>query len=358
MMGDHQPCCQAGPPPDAQRDRAAARGLLSGAPHPLNLPATNDGLVLVLGLLIGAGLLVGMAFGVGAITLTAFAVAVVAAIVNPAVGLVTLAFMAPLKSPLGLPQPGLDALLVVAILAGCLYRLPIERPKLSLGAPLLFLLAFVLYAFVQQLPQMVSRYSGDEGTSSAPCSSITYMRRHRHGRGHRAPGTSTYPFLAALLVSASLAASLAILANGPSVGPPLANLLGQASDAEAIGPFGNPTVDVAAASRSPSSTRTWRRSTVSAPQATERTSRWSTSTLRYDPASSRMPGSSHRTRRTTERRPSFAVPSSRSRSSADRLDRHPRTPSTCRCPQPATPIASASPRRPRAARAPGATPQL
>jgi O-antigen ligase len=205
------------------------------------LPAANDGLVLVLGLLIGAGLLVGMAFGVGAITLTAFAVAVVAAIVNPAVGLVTLAFMAPLKSPLGLPQPGLDALLVVAVLAGCLYRLPIERPKLSLGAPLLFLLAFVLYAFVQQLPQMVSGYSGDEGhLVSSLFLQLLICVGTVMAAGIVLLGRRPYPFLAALLVSASLAASLAILANGPSVGPQLANLLGQASDVRAIGPFGNP----------------------------------------------------------------------------------------------------------------------
>ena len=56
-------------------------------------------------------------------------------------------------------SPGFLALLVVALLPGCIFRLPIERRALRLGAPIIVLLGYVLYITVQQAPEMLAGYA-------------------------------------------------------------------------------------------------------------------------------------------------------------------------------------------------------
>jgi putative inorganic carbon (HCO3(-)) transporter len=200
-----------------------------------------DAPVLLAGLALGAAIVAGMMLRQNLVTQAAAAGAIAAAVLNPAVGLVTLAFMAPLKTPLVVPAPGFNALLVGGILAGSIYRLPFERPKLSVGAPLMLLLAFVLYVFVQQLPEMVSGYAGkDAHLVSSLFLQLVLCAATVVAGGIVLRGRRPLPFIAALLVSAILASLLAVLSVATTVGPPLANLLEHPGDVRVTGPFGNP----------------------------------------------------------------------------------------------------------------------
>ncbi len=137
---------------------------------------------------------------------------IVAAILLPPLGLVVLAFMGPLKPPSVIPAPGFDAILVGALLLGCVYRLPTVQTRLRAGPALLFMSGFVLYVFVQQLPDMVSGYAGDSGHDvgylfiqlmtgfGAVIAAALVLR-----------GRSPYPVLVALVLSATAAAGLGIL---------------------------------------------------------------------------------------------------------------------------------------------------
>ena len=191
---------------------------------------------------VGAAIVGGIAFNVAPLMTGASLVAFVAAVISPPVGLAILALMTPLKSPPAIPAPGFNALLVGATLLGCVYRLPIDRPALRPSAPLLLLLAFVLYVSVQQVPELLSGYSGTDGhlvgylfeqvlTLAGLVVAAAYVLRSR------SPG----PFVGAALLSAFVAAVLAIATFGHPAAGPLGNLLG-ASDAIArnVGPFGDP----------------------------------------------------------------------------------------------------------------------
>jgi O-antigen ligase len=187
--------------------------------------------------------LTGMAAGFQGLTLVASLTALVTSIVSPPVGLLILAFLGPLNPPGMFPAPGFDLFLVVSILLGCVYRLPIDRPRLAVPASLLVLLAFFLYVTVQQSPEMLAGYASDEahrvgylylqlvalvGTAIA----AGYVLKDRR------PG----PFLAMCIASACFAAFLAISVpdNQASSGP-LAGLITQTDDGtRAVGPFGNP----------------------------------------------------------------------------------------------------------------------
>jgi O-antigen ligase len=194
-------------------------------------------------LVIGGAIVAGMALQFAPLTIVAALAAIVVALVAPAVGLALIAFMGPLQPPLVIPAPGFNAILVGAAVLGCVYRLPIDRPRISLTAPMLLLIAFVLYVAVQQTPEMVAGYTGPVGYLS-----YSVFRELLTGFGtvlvaaYVLPRRSPFPFLAIVLGSAILATVLAILTvNSPVVGPPLAGLLTHTADANrGIGPFGNP----------------------------------------------------------------------------------------------------------------------
>jgi O-antigen ligase len=169
--------------------------------------------------------------------------AFVAAIVSPPTGLAIIALMAPLKSPLVIPAPGFNTILIAATLLGCVYRLPIDRPSLRVRAPLLLLLAFVIYVTAQQAPEMLSGYAGSDGhyvgylfgqllTLAVLVVAAAWVLRGRP------PG----PFIAAGILSALFAAILAVATfSHPATGL-LGNLIGVSGVdlTRVMGPFGDP----------------------------------------------------------------------------------------------------------------------
>ena len=196
---------------------------------------------LLVALPICALILLGMTLGSGPLTLGGALIALATPFVSPPAGLAILAFMTPLKSPPGIPAPGFNTLMVGAILLGTVYRLPIDRPTLRPGLPLLLLLAFNLYIGVQQLPELVAGYPGPFGhhvgylfiqlsTLVAIAVAAALVLR----------GRPVAPFVLAGLLGALVAAGLAI---GVSVLPAgaLANLIGR-PDAitREVGSFGDP----------------------------------------------------------------------------------------------------------------------
>jgi O-Antigen ligase len=191
---------------------------------------------------VGAAIVAGMALNLAPLMAGAVLAACVAAVVSPPVGLAILALMAPLKPPPVIPAPGFNAVLVGATLLGCVYRLPIDRPALRTSAPLLLLLGFVLYVSVQQVPEMLSGYLGAEGhlvgyqfgqvlTLAGLVVASAYVLR----------GRRPWPFVGAALLSAVVAAVVAIATFDHPAAGPLGNLVG-VSDAgsRAVGPFGDP----------------------------------------------------------------------------------------------------------------------
>jgi O-antigen ligase len=202
-----------------------------------------DQAALAVAIAICVATLVGMALGFNGLTLVAAGSALVAAVIAPPVGLLILAFLGPLKPPDVIPSPGFDLFLVGAILLGCVYRLPIDRPRIALPAPLLVLLAFFLYVTVQQLPEMLSGYAGEAAhrigflyiqlaALVGAAVAAGYILKDRR------PG----PYLAMSLSAACVAAYLAISMPGNQADAgPLAGLIAMTDDGtRAVGPFGNP----------------------------------------------------------------------------------------------------------------------
>jgi O-antigen ligase len=187
--------------------------------------------------------LAGMMLGFTGLTLVAAGAALVAAVVAPPVGLLILAFLGPLKPPDAIPSPGFDIILVGAILLGCVYRLPIDRPRFAPPAALLVLLAFFLYVTVQQLPEALSGYAGDEAHRIGFLYiQLAALVGTAVAAGYVLKDRRPWPFLAMSLAAGCIAAFLAISVpdNQASAGL-LAGLIAQTDDGtRAVGPFGNP----------------------------------------------------------------------------------------------------------------------
>src|SRR5438128_99028 len=77
------------------------------------------------------GMVAGMAIGIGPVVVASSFATLAVAVAAPYVGLIVLAFMAPLVAPPVLPTPGFMVILVGAIVLGCIYRLPIDRPRFA-----------------------------------------------------------------------------------------------------------------------------------------------------------------------------------------------------------------------------------
>jgi O-antigen ligase len=201
----------------------------------------GDRFLLIAGLAIAGAIIAGMFVESGVVTAVAAAAALLGALLFPPLGLIVLAIMGALRAPGVVPAPGFIVILVVMILLGCVYRLPTSRTRLRSSVPLKLLLAFVLYAFVQQVPELAAGYAGAQGHD------IGYLFLQLLtgvgiiiAAGLVLRGRSPYPFLAALLVSATIAAVLGILAAN-AAGGGLANLLSPVAEGvRASGPFGNP----------------------------------------------------------------------------------------------------------------------
>lgn len=220
-----------------------------GARRPRTLPVGRgwlrgaDAQVLLVAGLLTSTIVVGTSSGIAPVATVGSFVTIVTALISPAIGLAVLAFTATLQPPAGLPAPGFVTILVGATVLGCVYRLPIERPRPRANVALLLLGAFVLYVTVQQLPEMASGYAG----------------KHAHDVGYLyfqvltgfglviaaiwvLHARSAVPVVAMGLAGATAAALVAVV---PYVAPGLAglvaNLAGPTDDAtRASGTFSNP----------------------------------------------------------------------------------------------------------------------
>jgi len=202
-------------------------------------PAIDRGLVLALA--IGGAIVAGIALNAVQLQLAASVVAFLAGIASPPVGLAVLAFMAPLKSPPAIAAPGFNTLLVLAILLGSIYRLPIDRPSLRPNLPILLLLAFLLYATVQQVPALTQGYSDEQShhigylfiqlaTLTGVVLAAALVLR----------GRSPVPFLVAGLLGALIAATLALVVAALPAGSAGSLVDYPKATARPVGPFGDP----------------------------------------------------------------------------------------------------------------------
>jgi len=203
----------------------------------------TDRQIVMSALALGCSIVAGMAFSNSQLTTFGALASIAISLVAPAIGLATLAFMAPLQPPLVVPAPGFNAVLVGAIVLGCLYRLPIDRPRIRLTPPIGLLSGFVLYLAAWQVPDLVTGYAGDLShsvgylflqllTGFGAVLAAAYVLSRR----------SPFPYVALGLASAALAAILGLISfNNLGVGPPFAALMAQSDiDQRAVGSFYNP----------------------------------------------------------------------------------------------------------------------
>lgn len=225
------------------RERASSSGQWFADVREAQLPWLSGYRALATAGPIVVAILAGMAMEIDALAAGGVIAATAAAVVSPLAGLGVLAFMMPLKPPQVIPAPGFTFILVGAILLGCLYRLPIDRPQPRANAPLLLLTAFVVYVGIQQLPELAAGYRSPDDhevgflflqllSGLGSIIAAAYVLRRR----------SPYPVLAMALAGAALAAIIAIgTYDNPATGPPLAGLVARPDRAlRAVGPFGNP----------------------------------------------------------------------------------------------------------------------
>ncbi len=220
-------------PSSASRVEAIAAGSIARA---------DERKTLLVALLIGGCILAGMAADFAPLTVVGASMAVLAGLVSPSIGLATLAFMTPLQPPALLSPFGFHTVLVVAILLGCVYRLPVDRPRLRMGAPAFLLLGWLLYVTLQLISDVILGNRDLQGAFVAG-----QFKQVLTGAGAVAAACLVlsqrrpYPFLVAGLASAVLAAILAIATfAGLDAGSPLDRLVAQSIvGLRASGPFGN-----------------------------------------------------------------------------------------------------------------------
>lgn len=142
------------------------------------------------------------------------------ALLSPMVGLIVLASVAPLPRPTIVPPPGIWVVMIGAIIAGLILRLPIDRPRLRRPSAELLLTG----AFLAYLGTHIIGGALDGGTNIAGRGLTDSLQRQTDlATGLLAFAValvvlrdrSPWPLVAALLVSAGVAASSALL---PMVG--------------------------------------------------------------------------------------------------------------------------------------------
>ena len=201
-----------------------------------------DARVTVVGLALVAPIVVAMMVGSGTVVLLASVILLAASLLSPVTGLVALAFMAPFPRPLEIPAPGLYVAIIGAIFLGTLFRLPIERPRLS-WPPLDVSLvgAFLLYVAASLLAGPLDGPWSDRASAISSLFAVfmtgvlTYIAARSVLRGR-----SPYPVLAAMLVSAVLASAIALSQSSGAEG--LFGVLAVQGDVpnRVTGPFADP----------------------------------------------------------------------------------------------------------------------
>jgi hypothetical protein len=196
-------------------------------------PATAISSIVILASALGSGVLAAAGGGL----------ALLAALVVPEVGLGVLAALAPQLPPPGIPAPGLSFLLAGALLLGCVYRLPLDRPRLRLSRSGLFLLGFVVYVTAQQMPDLLDGYQSDQGHAVGY---LFFQVLTGFGMvlaaGYILRGRSPIPVLATGLFGVLVATTVAVATfENPVPWEPLGRLVAVADEGlRAAGPFVNP----------------------------------------------------------------------------------------------------------------------
>jgi hypothetical protein len=219
----------------------AAGRLARPVPDAANETRSSVDRGLLLALAIGAAIVVGIALRSAPLEIAASVVAFLAGIASPPVGLAVLAFMTPLKSPFAIPAPGFNTILVIAILLGSIYRLPIDRPSLRPNLPMLLLFGFLLYTSAQEVPAVV------QGLADAEAHHIGYLFVQLAtligivvAAAMVLRGRSPVPFLIAGLLGALVAVTLAIVVAALPAGS-AGNLVDLPNaTSRPVGPFGDP----------------------------------------------------------------------------------------------------------------------
>jgi O-antigen ligase len=219
----------------------AAGRLARPTPDAANETRSSVDRGLLLALAIGAAIVAGIAVRSAPLEIAASVVAFLAGIASPPVGLAVLAFMTPLKSPFAIPAPGFNTILVIAILLGSIYRLPIDRPSLRPNLPMLLLFGFLLYTTAQEVPAVV------QGLGDAEAHHIGYLFVQLAtligivvAAAMVLRGRSPVPFLIAGLLGALVAVTLAIVVAALPAGS-AGNLVDLPNaTSRPVGPFGDP----------------------------------------------------------------------------------------------------------------------
>jgi len=152
-----------------------------------------------------------MVIGQPQIVIFAGLLCVLAAIAYPALGLALFAAMTPMREPEVFVPVGFNFVLSAATLAGCILRLPIERPRINLGVGAVLAVGYLALSAVT-LPSIVS------GSPEPPFNSA--VNQYLQFSGGMLLFVSGYivfqrldpiPFLALGLMSAAITAILAII---------------------------------------------------------------------------------------------------------------------------------------------------
>ena len=189
--------------------RASATGQRNAV---VDAALSSDDLRLLIAGLPGPTLLfLAMMLQSSAIAVAASGLMLVSAVAYPALGLLQLALIAPVLGRPIIPYPGLMFMLIAAIVVGSLFRLPIDRPRISLPPGLLVIGAFMVYVAVQQLPAMLDGYTGEGlGVGSVFLRYLTAATA-AVAAGWVLTGRAPYPYLASLLLGGMLSAGLGIV---------------------------------------------------------------------------------------------------------------------------------------------------
>jgi len=205
--------------------------------------ATHDDLKLFVGsAVLAAPLLAGIALGNGSLMLGGAALALIAAVVSPAVGLMLLALTTPHLAVPVLPAPGFPFVLSAATVAGCIFRLPIDRRPVTVTPTIVLLVAAVAY-LLAHLPVTLLTHHGEEARFvGSLMAKLTMSVLVVIGAGFVLRDRSPYPFVGALLLSAAAEALLAVVAfqNAPVTGPLAHFITPSDSDARPSASFGDP----------------------------------------------------------------------------------------------------------------------
>jgi O-antigen ligase len=187
-------------------------------------------------------LLVGLVTGSTPITMAGVAVSILVALAAPSVGLMVLLFITPFLSRPVLPAPGYPVVLAAVVVLGSIYRLPVERPRLRIGVPVVLAAAFVAFVFLNQIPALAAGYQStiDRFTGSLMTKQIAGLLVII-GASLRLYRRSPFPVLTMILLAAALGTIVAVT-SGPDGSGPLGALVAPSSDARAraSGAFGNP----------------------------------------------------------------------------------------------------------------------